>query len=250
VIRALRRHLGRAGATPTCHDRPVPALALLAHGAGSCPETARRLLGPAVPPGVEIRAVDSRGSIDDVVARIAEAARDGEVALVGGISLGAHAAALWSARGGIARSLLLAMPAWTGDAEQVAALTASTADDIEAFGIERVLARVAGVAADDDWVLDELRRGWRTYDDVRLAATLRSAAASPGPTPDELARITAPTAVVALADDPLHPAAVARRWTDVLPRAALGVVGRHEPAHDRGALGRVGRTLLDSLERP
>jgi pimeloyl-ACP methyl ester carboxylesterase len=191
-------------------------------------------------------AIDARGTVEDVVARLAAQAHGREVVLVAGISLGAHAAVLWSARGGAARELLLVMPAWTGAAGEVAALTAATATDIESFGIARVLAGVSVVAGADDWVLDELRAGWGTYDDVLLTATLRAAASSRGPTPAELARVTARTAVVALGDDPLHPEQVARRWAAVVPGAALAVVGRDEPARDRGALGRAGRRLLDA----
>ncbi len=224
----------------------MPALALLAHGAGSCPETALRLLGPAIPDGVEAVGVDARGTVEDVVARLAARAQGREVALVAGISLGAHAAALWSARGGAAHQLLLVMPAWTGDAGDVASLTAATAYDVEAFGRERVLARVTTMADEDDWIIDELARGWRTYDDALLAATLRAAATSPGPTPGDLERITTRTAVVALGGDPLHPEQVARHWAGVVPGATLAVVGRHEPARDRGALGRAGRRLLDA----
>jgi pimeloyl-ACP methyl ester carboxylesterase len=228
----------------------VTRIALLAHGAGSCPETALRLLGPAVPDGVEARAVDSRGTVDDVVACLDAAAAGHEVVLVGGVSLGAAAAALWSAAGGAAGELLLAMPAWTGRPDDVAALTAATARDVEAFGIERVLAGITAVADTDDWVLDELAGGWRTYDDVLLAATLRSAASSPGPTPETLARVTARTAVVALADDPLHPVDVARSWAASVPGARFAVVGRHEAGDDRGVLGRVGRRLLDATGTP
>ena len=223
----------------------MPRIALLAHGAGSCPETAVRLLGPAVPTGAETIGIDARGSVDDVVARLERAARGNEVVLAGGISLGAHAVALWSAGGGAASGLLLAMPAWTGVPDGVAALTAATAGDVESYGIERVLARV-GALAGDDWVLDELRRGWRSYDDVLLAATLRAAASSPGPTPEALAAVTAPTAVVALGDDPLHPVEVARSWAGLVPGARLAVVDRHEPRVDRGVLGRTGRRLLDT----
>jgi pimeloyl-ACP methyl ester carboxylesterase len=208
------------------------------------------MLGPAVPTSAEVRAVDARGDVDEVVARLTAATDGREVALVGGISLGAHAAALWSLRGGRARELVLAMPAWTGQPGPVAALTAATASAVQAFGIERELARVTTVAADDDWVLDELRRGWRTYDDALLAAALRAAASSPGPTLDELSRISTRTAVVALADDPLHPETVARQWAAIVPGASLAVVGRHAPAHDRGALGRSARRLLDAPRTP
>jgi pimeloyl-ACP methyl ester carboxylesterase len=223
----------------------VTALALLAHGAGSCPETAVRLLGPAVPAGVDVRAVDSRGTVDEVVAELARAAAGHEVALVGGISLGAHAAALWASRGGATVELVLAMPAWTGPPDEVAALTAASADDVGTIGVARLLARISSVADPDDWVLDELRRGWTRYDDDLLARTLRSAATSPGPTVRELGRIGARTVVVALDDDPLHPLEVARRWSAAIPGAGLAVVARDAPRTDRGALGRAARRLLD-----
>ena len=227
----------------------MPRIALLAHGAGSCPETALRLLGPAVPAGAEAIGIDARGTVDEAVARLERAARGHEVVLAGGVSLGAHAVALWSAGGGAASGLVLAMPAWTGVPDDVAALTAATADDVGTYGIERVLARVSALAG-DDWVLDELRRGWRTYDDVLLAATLRAAASSPGPMPETLRAISTKTAVVALADDPLHPVGVARSWAELIPGARLAVVGRQEPRDDRGVLGRTGRRLLDAAGTP
>ncbi len=221
-------------------------IALLAHGAGSCPETVRGLLGPAVPAGAEAVAVDARGGVDDVVARLADSARGHDVVLVAGVSLGAHAAALWSARGGRSSGLLLAMPAWTGPPDDVAALTASSAADVRARGRDAVLADIERTAP-DDWVVAELRRGWATYDDdADLAAALLAALRSPGPTLAELARVDVPPAVVALADDPVHPEAVARAWADVIPGARLAVVSRHAPARDRGALGRAGRALLDT----
>ncbi|MDA8434951.1 MAG: hypothetical protein M0Z98_03070 [Actinomycetales bacterium] len=219
-------------------------IALLAHGAGSCPETVRRLLGPAVPDGVAAVAVDARGSVDDVVSRLAESARGRDVVLAAGVSLGAHATALWSGHGGRAAGLLLAMPAWTGPPGDVAALTAASAADVLARGRQAVLADIEA-AAPDDWVVAELRRGWATYaDDAVLSTVLLAAARSPGPMLAELARLDVPTAVVALADDPVHPEAVARAWADAIPGARLAVVGRQAPARDRGALGRAGRALL------
>jgi pimeloyl-ACP methyl ester carboxylesterase len=230
----------------TWHDPPVPTVALLAHGAGSCPETALRLLGPAVPAGVEAQTVDARGTVEEVVARIDDAARGRHVALVAGVSLGAHAAALWSAHGGRTGELLLVMPAWSGPPGTLAALTASAAHDVETLGIRGALAGVAAAAEAGDWILDELHRGWTTYDAARLATTLRAAASSAGPTPEALALITARTAVVALADDPLHPLRVARSWARGIPGARLAVVARRAPDEDRGALGVAGRRLLDA----
>ena len=54
-------------------------------------------------------------------------------------------------------------------------------------------------------------------------------------------------AVVALADDPLHPAAVAARWAATIPGAALVEVPRDAPRHDRGALGRAAADALADL---
>jgi len=221
----------------------MAAVALLLHGAGSCPETARRLLGPAVPDGAQPVALQARGSVEDAVAALEAAASGRQVALVAGVSLGAHAAALWAARGGTADMLVLAMPAWTGGPGPVAALTASSAEEVRRRGRVALLAQVAA-RAPHDWVVDELRRGWATYDDDALASALEVAASSTGPTLDELARVRSRTAVVALADDPLHPEGVARGWARAVPGARLAVVGRHEPAADRGALGRAGTALL------
>jgi len=219
-------------------------VAVLVHGAGSCPATARLLLGPAVPDDVEAIAVEARGSIDQVVAAITAAAAGREVVLVAGISLGAHAAARWVASGGRCAALLLVMPAWTGAPGTVARVTATSADDIERRGRDAVLAGITASTAPGDWVLEELQRGWSTYDDHQLAAALRSAASSAGPTLDELAAIDVPTAVVALADDPLHPQVVARQWVRAIPGAHLVTVRRRAPGPDRGALGRAGRLAL------
>lgn len=223
-------------------------IALLAHGAGSCRDTALRLLGTAVPDGVVPVAIDARGNVEDVVALLDAAARGHEVALVGGVSLGAHAAALWSARGGRSTALLLALPAWTGPPGAVAGLTAATATDVLARGRDAVLAGIAA-SAPGDWVVEELRRGWLEQDDDGLAAALLAAARSPGPSIEELTRIEVPAAVVALADDPLHPEAVARSWASAIPGAGLAVVPRQGPARDRGALGRAARAVLDGTPR-
>jgi len=220
-------------------------VALLVHGAGSCPATARLLLDAAVPYGVETVAVDARGGIEELVQVIDVAAEGRDVHLLAGISLGAHAAALWAARGGRAAALLLVMPAWIGRPDPIAALTAASAEDIERRGRDAVLAEIAA-AAPDDWVVEELQRGWSTYGDEQLVAILRAAAASAGPTLTELAGIDVPTAVVALADDPLHPEAVARRWATAIRGARLATVARQAPLTDRGALGRAGGLALPS----
>lgn len=224
---------------------------MLLHGAGTDRASALRLLASALPPGVEPMAETHDGSIASAVAavdRLDQALRDAGRTLqtVGGISVGAHAAATWAARDA-GRSpqpdLVLAMPAWTGEAGPIAALTAATADEVARDGIDAILARLVAEAG-DDWVVDELVRSWTGADPAALPAGLRAAAAGAAPTLDGLARIRARTAVVALADDPLHPVEVAEAWAAAIPDARLVVVPRGAPGVDRGALGAAARSVL------
>jgi pimeloyl-ACP methyl ester carboxylesterase len=231
----------------------VSTVTLLLHGAGSCPATALALLSPAVAPGSYADALTSFGDADATAEEI-EAASERHrrlgrrVVRVAGISLGAHAAVVWAAATGAEAELVLVMPAWTGGPGAVAAATVAAADEVERVGARAVLDRLrADPAGADDWVVAELARGWSTYDDDALVRTLRAAGASRGPTADELRRVAAPAAVVALADDPLHPEAVARDWAATLPSASLAVVERHAPARDRGALGSAAARILMSL---
>jgi hypothetical protein len=231
----------------------VSTVTLLLHGAGSCPATAYALLEPAVAPGSRAVCVDARGTVAQVEARLADAVgwhrQDGdEVVRVAGISLGAHAVASWASHIRTMIDLVLVMPAWTGAPDAVAAATAAAADEIERLGVRAVLDRLrADPATSGDWVLDELGRGWATYDDAALVASLREAGSSPAPTFDELHAVRARTAVVALADDPLHPDRVARAWAGAITCAAIRVVPRTAPATDRGALGRAGAEALEAL---
>lgn len=226
--------------------------AVLVHGAGSTGDAVTRLLGRGAP-DAELLAIDGRGDLGTVVDRIAGSASavaaDGRrLALAGGISLGAHAVAAWAVgrNGTDLPELVLAMPAWTGPPDAVAALTASSADEIEREGTAGILARLTAEAG-ADWVVDELVRAWTDADPATLARSLRAAAASRAPTLEELARIRARVVVVALADDPLHPASVAEAWADAIPGATLVTVPRDAPGQDRGALGLAARAALDDV---
>jgi len=231
----------------------VSRVAVLLHGAGSCPETVERLLGPAVPPAAQVRSPAWRGSVETAVGalerELAELERAGDdLVLVGGVSLGAHAAALWAARTRSTTPLALAMPAWTGAPDAVAGATLAAADDVAARGAAGVLAGIAAdPATEGDWVLDELACGWAGYDDEALVRSLREAAASSAPDAQDLALVRGPAAVVALADDPLHPEQVAQLWAARIAHARLTVVARHAPHDDRGALGRAAAQSLGEL---
>ena len=232
----------------TCDDPPVSRIALLAHGAGSCPETALRLLGPAVPHGV-------RGRRDRRPRQRRRRRRPGSTTRPAGTT-SCSSAASRSARTrprcgrrprAAASELLLVMPAWSGAPDDVAALTRRDRGRRRDVRHRPRCWPRSQPSPGDDWVLDELRRGWRTYDDVLLAATLRAAASSPGPTPEALAGHHRADGGRRAGRRPAAP----RDGGSVLGRARAGRASRggavaHEPRDDRGILGRTGRRLLDA----
>jgi len=162
--------------------------------------------------------------------------------LVGGISFGAHLAARWaSAHPGRCAGLLLAMPGWIGrpahsphGAATAAALAGAAA--VRRDGTASTLAAVRATAP-APWVADELERAWNGYGHA-LADSLHAAALSPAPTVEELRRLGAPAGIAALSDDPLHPRAVATRWAEAMPRAAVVSTSLDAVGRDRAALGR------------
>lgn len=248
--------------------RPV---AVLLPGAGSSAGFLHRAFGaPLADAGYELVAVEPEPG--PAVAEAALAALDRAAAaygprlrLVGGVSLGAHLAVRWTAARvpgtsahpgttvpptgdpaqGVA-GVLVAMPAWTGAPGAVAAATRASAEVVEQLGTAGALAR-AGDAV--PWVAAELAAAWPGYGD-RLAASLRAAAAAPGPSVAELAAVGVPVGLVACADDPLHPLAVARGWAAALPRAALRTLRLADLAADRAALGTAALAALTAAAGP
>lgn len=232
-------------------------VAVLAHGAGSDADFLRRAF-PAAALGVdEVVALEDRtgdpvtvaGALEDAVRGVEETHPDAEV-VVGGVSLGAHAAARWCAGrdGRLPAALVLALPAWTGVPGPVGAATCAAARHVAERGIAAALADLAAdPALAGDWVLAELARAWPGYGDDVLPVALERAGHSEGPGLERLRLLRVPAAVVALADDPLHPTSVAEEWVGVLPHAALARVPRRAPADDRAVLGRAAGDLLRRL---
>ncbi len=188
-----------------------------------------RVVAPAPVPGP--------GLVAAHLAALDEAARPGPV-VVGGISLGAHLAALWAVRNpDRCAGLLLALPGWCGapgDAPAALAATLSAAD-VRARGTAAALR--SAVAGTPPWFAAELTRAWTAHGDG-LADSLALAAEQPAPTAADLAGLDVPAGVAGCADDPIHPVAVAREWAAALPCARLGTTRLDVLGADRGALGR------------
>jgi pimeloyl-ACP methyl ester carboxylesterase len=218
----------------------VEQVAVVAHGSGSAGSFVSAVLAdPLREACVRLLTVEDRsGDVEQVIALLADRYESAGATIVGGVSLGAHAAArVATGRHGL-DGLLLLMPAWTGRPGRVAALSAAAADrvaaEVAAGGFDSAVRTLAATG----WAGAELATTWPAYGAVGLVAATRATATSRGPTSAELAAVPAPTGVVAVADDPFHPAAVARRWARLVPRAALDVLPPDVVAADPAAIGR------------
>lgn len=158
--------------------------------------------------------------------------------VAGGISLGAHLAAEWAAsRPERCAGLLVALPAWSGDAgtAPAALAAAASAGAVDALGVAGALA--ASVRDVPAWLAGELDRAWRRAG-AGLAGSLRVAVGRAAPTLDMLRRIAVPAGVAGCVGDPVHPVEVAVSWTAALPSAELRTITFTEFGDDRAALGR------------
>lgn len=168
---------------------------------------------------------------DDLLAVADHLALDRFVA--GGMSMGA-ATALYTAQRTPERvTALLLGPvptAWELRPTQATVYTqmATTIESSGAAAVNAIAERAAGMVppliqavapAFGGAVADALAR----TDPATLAATLRAAATSDLPSPDELRTIAVPTLVLAWDGDPAHPVAMAERVASLLPRAELHV---------------------------
>ena len=220
--------------------RVVPPVAVVAHGSGSCADfVARAFADPLREAGYGLVTFEDRtGDICVVTARLAALVDEHRAQLVGGVSLGAHAAVhVAASRPGLA-GVLLVMPAWTGPPGTVAALSSLAADELEVAGLPSVLERLRSTPDDapDAWVAAELASAWPSYQQVELVQALLATSRSAGPSLRDLAAVDVPAGIVALESDAFHPLAVAREWAGLVPTAALTVVP--PPVTDRAALGR------------
>jgi hypothetical protein len=128
-----------------------------------------------------------------------------------------------------------------GAPDEVAAASAIAGDTVARAGPAAVLAEIPS-----GWVRDALVESWPAYGDG-LAEALRTTATAAAPDVEDLRRLLAPVAVVALTDDPLHPASVADRWVHHLPSAALVRVSGRPDDPSAPLLGRAGVEALTRL---
>jgi pimeloyl-ACP methyl ester carboxylesterase len=235
--------------------RRGPATAVILHGAGSDAAFVRSAFAaPLARAGYRLIAPDDRTGDPIIMAERLRAllTRQPDVELVGGVSVGAHAVARWAARDARAAGLdglLFVMPAWTGQDRSTATMTRISADTLERSGVHNELERLRqNKELARDWVMEELSRAWPLQSDT-LADTLLRTSMSRGPYASELARITTSVGLVALDDDPLHPAAVATTWARHIKHAKVEHLSRHAPAHDRSVIGVAAVHALQRAQR-
>lgn len=238
-------------------DPSRPAL-VLGHGVGSSSRFLRDAFTPAVE-GVGYRLVtyDLRGhgrssplpdpaahTFDRYVHDLAAVVRSTGAKVVGGVSLGGHAAVGLAAAGVSLDGVVACLPAWTGRAVPGEGPHAAVADQARHLGVEVMLGRLADDHSVLPWLKDLLIRDWRTHDPDSLAAALIALDGAQAPTAVELRSLAVPLGLVAWPDDPGHPISTARAWAAWVPCSALEEVTLAGVGADPTSLGRAALTAL------
>jgi len=220
-------------------DARSPA-AVIAHGSASTADFVIRVFENSVTSrGLRLVTWDRRSPPAEAVGELAALVEATDAIVVGGISIGAliaahHAVAAHERLQG----LLLALPPWLGEPDDIAALSATAASDIAGHGVATALQAMAVHAP--SWVAAEVTEAWLRWaapDDKALIAELHATATTVGPTATDLSHCTVPTGIATFDDDPLHPVSAARAWAAALPRAATVTLPRERAASDRGVIG-------------
>lgn len=224
---------------------PMESVAVLAHGAGSTADFLQRAFPPDRLGVAACHYVEDRsGDLEQIQQSLRNSAAEVSAPVIlGGVSLGGHAAAaLLASDEPLPQAIagLVCLPAWLGPPDDVAAMTATAAADIAQRGSSRVLADLDP----QDWVVTELTRAWRDMDDEVLVAELVATSQQPALSAADVHQLRCPIGVVALADDPLHPQIAAQRWATALPNSGLSVMARYEPAMDRAIFADHARSAL------
>ncbi len=255
-----------AGVTLAVHDdgdKGLPPL-VIGHGVGSSARFVREAFtGPAAAIGFRLVSYDLRGhggsgpvtdpaalSLAHHVTDLAAVADAVGAEVVGGVSLGGHAAVDLAAAGRPLRGVVACLPAWTGRAVPGVGVHAAVAAQARTTTVEAMLAAMTADEAAPRWLVDLLARDWRTHQDASLRAALIALDGASAPFAADLRALPVPLALVAWPHDPGHPIEVARAWADWVPRsrlvetslAAVGADARRLGAAAMVALARLGIT--------
>lgn len=230
---------------------------VLAHGAGSSARfLAAAFAAPVLHAGARLVVYDLRGHgassharrpcdhhLDVHAADLAAVAASvqGPVTVVGGVSLGAHAAVRAVTTGTRADAVLGCLPAWLGLSRPGRGPHAALAARITREGVGPTIAELRADHALAPWLRATLLADYPRHDAASLEAALCALDGAEAPSVAELRALAPPLAIIGWPDDPGHPLAVARRWRDLAPRSALSTltIGSLE-----GHLSRLGRTAV------
>jgi pimeloyl-ACP methyl ester carboxylesterase len=174
--------------------------------------------------------------IGGYLAGLDHAARSGPIA-VGGVSIGAAVAAAWALQHPDRTvAVLAALPAWTGapGSAPAAAAARHTAHQLRRVGL--VAATTQMRTSSPPWLAEELTRSWRKQW-PHLPDAMEEAAAYIAPSRAQLHRLTAPMAIVAAADDPVHPLDIGLEWAAAAPHTALRTVTLDQMGAEPTVLG-------------
>ena len=232
----MRRVRG-AGVTLAVHDDGDPSLPplVVAHGVGSSSRFVREAFAaPVAAAGFRVVTYDLRGhgastpvtdpaeaSLAHHVSDLAAVADAVGAEVVGGVSLGGHAAVGLAVAGRPLRGVVACLPAWTGRAVPGEGPHAAVAARARTTSVEDMLATMAADAGTPRWLASLLARDWRTHDDASLRTALVALDGAAAPYAADLRALSAPLGVVAWPHDPGHPIAVARDWDRWAPRSRL-----------------------------
>lgn len=247
---------------PTEAVGPVGApVVLLLHGVGS----SRRFLleafaPPATTAGWRLVVADLRGHGDATPVRdpaghaharhvedVLALAERHEPSVVGGVSLGSHAAVGAVTAGLDCRAVLACLPAWTGRAVPGTGPHAVVAAEVRRVGTARMVERFRDDTQMTPWLREVLLRDWPRHDPASLAAALVALDGGVAPMGRELATLRVPLALVGWPDDPAHPLPVARGWQRAAPRGHLATTSLGAVDRDRTALGAAAMRALAAL---
>lgn len=228
VAGAARAHGGRVTLPVAAIGHPSAPAVVLAHGVGSSARfVAAACASPLTEAGYRLVVLDQRGhgdaspcpdpadhALDRYAADLAAvvASVPGEVAAVGGISLGGHAAV----RADLPHPRLVALPGWTGARSPGEGPHAVIAAEVRRDGVTALTDRLRRDRAMPAWLRDTLVTDYDRHDPASLAAALLALDGADGPTLEEVGALATPRGpgltLVAWPDDPGHPLAVAQAW--------------------------------------